>query len=58
MADTVCSIPSVELDEQLTVLLLETHNQKISKVDKQKIKISCLLLVFQTSCPQDQNPVH
>ena len=61
MANRVCSIPSVELDGQLTILVLDTYNQKKkkkSRVDKQNIKVSCPLLKFQTNSIQVQNPLN
>lgn len=59
MANRVCSIPSVELDGQLIILVLDTYNQKKKpRVDKQNIKVSCPLLKFQTNSIQDQNPLN
>lgn len=60
MASRVCSIPSFELDGQLTILLLDTCNQKnITPGDEQKIKVSCPLLRSQTCNDlQDQNPLN
>lgn len=58
MANRVCSFPSVELDGQLTILVLIHIIKKISRVDEQKIKVICPILIFRTNSFQVQNPLN